>query len=83
VLPGLTRTGLHDHLLKHEGRAQIDFGSGMPPEKVAAAVVKALRRNKAETVVGSDARWILLVNRFFPRLVDWLIARRVRKLYAQ
>jgi hypothetical protein len=25
---------------------------------------------------------MLRVNRFFPRLVDWLIGRRVRKLYA-
>lgn len=82
VLPGLTRTGLHSHLLKHEGRAKLDFTAGMPPEQVAAAVVKALRCNKAETVVGGDARWMLRVNRFFPRLVDWLIARRVRKLYA-
>jgi short-subunit dehydrogenase len=81
VLPGLTRTGLHDHLLMNEGRAPIDFRTGMPPEKVAAAVVKALVRNQTETVVGGDARWLLRANRFFPVLVDWLIARRVRKLY--
>ncbi len=83
VLPGLTRSGLHSHLLKNEGRAPINFASGMPPEKVAAAVVKALCRNKTETVVGGDARWLLRVNRFFPRMVDWLIGRRVRKLYAK
>src|SRR5262249_54977659 len=83
VLPGLTRTDLHGHLLKNEGRAAIDFRRGMPPEKVAGAVVKALERNRRETVVGGDARWLLRVNRLFPRLVDWLISRRVRKLYEQ
>jgi len=34
-------------------------------------------------VVGRDALWMLRINRFFPRLVDRLLARRVRKLYAQ
>jgi short-subunit dehydrogenase len=82
VLPGLTRTGLHDHMLKAEGRAKIDFSAGMPPEQVASAVVRALRNNRRETVVGSDAWWMLLVNRFFPRFVDRRIARRVRQLYA-
>lgn len=82
VLPGLTRTGLHKHMLKAEGRAKIDFAAGMPPEQVARAVLGALRHNRRETVVGSDAWWMLLVNRFFPRFVDRRIARKVRQLYA-
>jgi short-subunit dehydrogenase len=82
LLPGLTRTGLHDHMLKNEGRARIDFASGMAPERVAGRIVAALQRNRAETVIGGDARWMLLVNKFLPRLVDRLIARRVKKLYA-
>ena len=62
---------------------KIDFTEGMPPEKVAAGIVLGcLQRNRTETVLGCDARWMLLVNKFFPRLVDYLIARRVRKLYA-
>jgi short-subunit dehydrogenase len=82
VLPGLTRSGLHANLLRNSGRMKIDFTAGMPPEKVAAGVLRALRGNHTETVVGRDAKWMLRVNRFFPWLVDWLIARRVRKLYA-
>jgi hypothetical protein len=34
-------------------------------------------------VLGWDARWILRINRLFPRLMDRLIARRVRQLYAE
>jgi short-subunit dehydrogenase len=83
IVPGLTRNGLSTHLLRHAGRANIQFDAGMPPERVAARIVQALRKNRTETVVGRDARWMLLVNRFLPRLVDRLIARRVRKLYAQ
>jgi short-subunit dehydrogenase len=83
VLPGLTRDGLAKHLLRSTGRAKIQFQDGMPPQKVAQGILKALRSNKTETVLGRDARWMLRVNRFLPRLVDRLLARRVRKLYAQ
>jgi len=82
VLPGLTKSGLHSHLLRSEGRAKIDFDRGLPPEQVAAGILNAIRANRGETVLGSDARWMLRVNRFFPRLVDWLAARKVKKLYA-
>jgi short-subunit dehydrogenase len=83
VLPGLTRTELRDHMLRNEGRMKIDFTKGMPPEKVARRIVRVIRKNWTETAIGRDARWLLRINKFFPRLVDWLIARRVRKLYAQ
>lgn len=81
IVPGLTRSDLSKHLLKSEGRMKIDFSRGMPPEKVAAAIVRSLRKNKTETVLGRDARWILRLHKFFPRLVDYLAARRVKKLY--
>ena len=81
-LPGLTNTGLSQNLLRNEGRMKIDFTHAMTPEDVAAGILRALRRNRAETVIGWEARWMLLANRFFPRLVDRLIARKVRQLYA-
>jgi short-subunit dehydrogenase len=82
VVPGLTRTGLGQHLLRNEGRMTIDFGKGMAPEMVAAGILRALRRNCSETVLGGEARWLLRYNRFLPRLLDRLIARKVRRLYA-
>lgn len=83
VLPGLTASDYQQHLIRKDGRAAIEFDKGMPPEKVAAQILKSLRKSKAETVVGSDARWMLRVNRFFPRLVRTLLARKVKKLYQQ
>jgi short-subunit dehydrogenase len=82
ILPGLTASDLHKHMLRSDGRAKINFDEGMPPERVAAGIVGALRTNRKETVLGREARWMLRLQRFFPRLLDWLIARRVRKLYA-
>jgi short-subunit dehydrogenase len=83
VVPGLTRSDLGRHLLRNTGRMRIDFDAGMAPERVADAILEALRRNRTETVLGRDARWILRVNRYLPRLVDALMARRVKKLYAE
>src|SRR5205085_11751723 len=82
MVPGLTRSEFPHHFLRSEGRAKIDFDAGMPPEKVAARIVRSLTTNRTETVIGRDARWMLLVNKFFPWLVDYLLARKVRKLYA-
>lgn len=82
ILPGVTRSDLWRHLLRNTGRYQLDVNRGMPPEKVAAGIVRALRNNRTETVLGWDARWMLRVNRFLPRLVDALLARQIRRLYA-
>jgi hypothetical protein len=68
-------------MLRSEGRMKIDFTRGMPPADVAAGILRSLRKSKTETVLGRDARWMLRVHKFFPRLLDWLIARKVRKLY--
>jgi short-subunit dehydrogenase len=83
VVPGLTQTDFASHSLRRDGRMQIDFAGGMPPENVAASVLRGLERGKSEIVLGREARWLLRVNRFLPRLVDRLMARRVRALYAQ
>lgn len=82
VLPGLTRTELGSHLLRNAGRMAIDFADGMMPEQVADRILRALRRNQTETVVGNEARWMLRLNRWFPRIVDRLMDRKVRQLFA-
>jgi short-subunit dehydrogenase len=82
IVPGLTRSDMSRNLLRNEGRAQIAYDKGMPPEKVARAILRSLVKRRRETVLGWEARWILFVNRLLPRLVDYLLARKVRKLYA-
>jgi short-subunit dehydrogenase len=82
IVPGLTRSDLGRHLLQNTGKMQIRFDQGMPPEEVAAGILYALVKNRPETVLGSEAKWMLRLNRWVPRIVDRLIARRVRKLYA-
>jgi len=81
IIPGLTKSDFSKHFLQTKGRAKIEFDKGMPPERVAAGILNSLRKNKTETVMGSEARWVLLCNKFFPRLTDWLLARKMRQLY--
>jgi short-subunit dehydrogenase len=82
IVPGLTRSDLPRHLLRNDGRMKINFDEGMPPEEVARGILYALRKNKTETIVGREARTILKLHKFLPGLVDWLVKRRVRRLYA-
>lgn len=83
IVPGLTASEWPQHLLRSEGRMKIDYDKGMPPDDVAAAILRSLQKNKTETVIGRDARWMLLFNKFFPRWLDRILARRVKKLYAE
>jgi short-subunit dehydrogenase len=81
LVPGLTNSGYENNLLRKEGKADIRFDKGMMPERLAIAIVAAIRNNRREVVFGGEARRLLLFNRFFPRLTNWLIARKVKKLY--
>lgn len=82
IVPGLTQSELRNNMLRNDGRMKIEDDKGMKAEDVAVRILKAIRGNWRETVLGGEAKWILRINRWFPRLVDWLSARKVRKLYA-
>lgn len=82
VLPGLVKSDdLGRHLLRNEGKMQHLFDNAQPPEEVADAVLRALQRNRKETHVGWQSKWLLRVNKFLPRFVDRMMARKVRQLY--
>lgn len=81
VQPGLTRTDFPRHLVRHDQRLLINFDRGMPPERLAVRVLDAVEANRPETVVGGEARWLLRLQRFFPRLVDRLFTYLFRRVY--
>jgi short-subunit dehydrogenase len=83
VIPGLTNSGFEKNWLRSDGRANLQFETGMTPEFLAAKIVDAIRRNRREVVFGDEARTLLRFNRFFPRLTNRMIAKRVKKLYGQ
>jgi NAD(P)-dependent dehydrogenase (short-subunit alcohol dehydrogenase family) len=81
IVPGMTDSGFQKNWLRSDGRSELKFEKGMKPEELADAVVTAIRKNRGEVILGREARWLLRFNRFFPRLTNWLIARKIRKLY--
>src|SRR5439155_24600435 len=82
ILPGLTKTDMAGQLLRKEGRMKINFSDGMSPDFVAGKILQALQKNRTETVIGREAHLLLWLNCLLPRLVDRLLARKVRKLYS-
>lgn len=82
IVPGMTNSGFQNNWLRTDGKADLRFEEGMTPEYLAAKVIDAIRKNRTETVCGSEARRLLRFNRYFPRLTNWLIARKVKKLYS-
>lgn len=81
IIPGLTKSSFQQNFLQRKGRADIKFEKGMEPTYVASRIIKSLETNKTETVMGSEARWMLLMNKLFPKLTDWLLARKMKQLY--
>jgi short-subunit dehydrogenase len=81
IVPGLTKSEFSQHFLRSDGKAKIEYDKGMAPEDVAARIIRSLRKNKTETWIGSDTQWMLRVNRWLPRFVDFMLARKVNKLY--
>ncbi|HVL15931.1 MAG TPA: SDR family oxidoreductase [Gemmata sp.] len=81
VVPGLTDSGFQNKWLRTEGKADLKFEEGMKPEEVAEGIVDAVRHNRTEIVLGREARRLLRFNRYFPRLTNWLVARKVKRLY--
>ncbi len=82
IVPGMTNSGFEKNWLRNDGKADLRFADGMTPEYLAAKIVSAVRANRTETVLGSEAKRLLRFNRYFPRLTNWLLARKVKKLYS-
>jgi short-subunit dehydrogenase len=72
VYPGLTATEFADAKLGQSGRNRFSL-KGVPPRRVAQAIVKAIRYGRTEVYV-TWYDWLFVhVNRLFPRTIDWVI----------
>jgi short-subunit dehydrogenase len=77
VSPGLTETEFRDARLNAEGWKQDTIPlNAMSSEAVAAALVRASRRKRRETVLTLPGRVMVLANRWMPGLFD-RVARRI------
>jgi short-subunit dehydrogenase len=74
VYPGLTATEFAQARLGEVGGSRFGL-KGIAPERVAQAIVKAIRYGRTEVYV-TWTDWLFThLNRLFPRLIDWGISR--------
>jgi dehydrogenase/reductase SDR family protein 7B len=75
LIPGRVRTNISLHALDAEGKEQgtMDEGlaKGISPEKAAKIIIRGIRRNKREILVGSTELTMLYIRRICP----WLFFR--------
>jgi len=72
IIPGRVRTKISYRALDAEGKEQgkMDEGlaKGITPEKAAKTIIKGIRRNKREILVGSSELIMLHIRRYLPSL---------------
>jgi short-subunit dehydrogenase len=83
VNPGLTATNFPKNMLENKARWPLDHQRSMTPEQVADATLRAMEKGKRDIVLTFQGKLLIGLNRWFPGFIDWMMARRVRKLYQQ
>lgn len=72
ILPGRINTNISKNALTADGQSynRMDEGQarGMPADKCAALIVKAIKKNKKELLVGQKELLMVYIRRFFPAL---------------
>jgi short-subunit dehydrogenase len=81
VCPGLTATNFSQNMIENKARVPMDHLRSMTPETVAEKALAAMEKGKHEIILTGKGRMLVLVSRFFPRLVDRIAASKVRKIF--
>jgi short-subunit dehydrogenase len=80
IIPGRVRTAISVHALNSDGKehGKLDAGQakGLLPEQAARIIVKGIKRNKREILVGKGELMMLYIRRYCP----WLFFRIADKI---
>ncbi|MFO7575811.1 MAG: SDR family NAD(P)-dependent oxidoreductase [Bacteroidales bacterium] len=72
IIPGRVRTSISINALNHEGKphGRMDEGQagGMKPEKAARIILRGIKKNKREILVGRSEMIMLYLRRYLPAL---------------
>ncbi len=72
IIPGRVRTNISLHALDGDGKehGKMDRGQneGIPPEKAAKIIIRGIKRNKREILVGRNELLLLHIRRYLPSL---------------
>src|SRR5205823_5509716 len=81
VNPGLTQTNFSKNMLEQRAKVKLDHLRGMTAEEAARATLRAIERGRNEVTLTFKGKLLVFVSRFFPRLVDHIVRKRVRQLF--
>lgn len=80
IIPGRVRTAISVHALDSQGKehGKLDDGQagGLSPEEAARIIIKGIKRNKREILVGKGEMLMLHIRRYLP----WLFFRIADKI---
>ena len=80
IIPGRVRTSISVHALTSSGQehGKLDAGQagGITPEKAALQIIKGIKKDKREILVGSGELTMLYIRRYFP----WIFFRIADKI---
>ncbi len=83
VCPGFIHTDVSKNALTGSGEKQntmdANTGAGMSPEDCAAKIMKAIRREKMEVLIGGKATFAVYIKRFFPRMLHNIVRKAAVK----
>src|SRR6185312_12496446 len=83
VNPGLTQTNFSKNMLEQKARMPMDHMRGMTSEQVAEATLDAIAKGSTDVTLTFKGKLLVLVNRFFPWIVDHFAKKKVRELFAE
>jgi dehydrogenase/reductase SDR family member 7B len=80
IIPGRVRTAISLHALTSEGKehGKLDDGlaNGITPERAADTIIRGIKKNKREILVGSSELMMLHIRRYLP----WIFFRIADKI---
>jgi short-subunit dehydrogenase len=75
VCPGVIETEFRSRMLEDRVRYAWQSGRSMTAKRCAELIVQAMRRRQNELVTTAQGKFLVWLNRLFPRVVDWAFAR--------
>ena len=69
-------------MLEQKAKIQLDHLRGMTSEQVAEAILKSIAKGTTDVTLTFKGKLLVLVNRFFPWIVDFFARKKVRELFA-
>jgi short-subunit dehydrogenase len=75
VSPGSTDTSFYEHVIEERGDVGWRRRRGVPADRVARSIVRAMRRGRREIVPSFSGKLLVLANRLCPGLLDRFMSR--------